>query len=489
MRNNIRKNMLLNMLRTFISIAFPLITYPYATRILQVENYGKVVYSNSIVSYFLLIASLGIATYAVREGAIYRKSRDNFNKFASELFSINLLSTLFSYVLFFLIFHFIYKVDNNLVLLDIFSLSIIFTTLSVDWINIIYEDYLYITIRSIAVQILFLVLLFIFVKNPNHFYRYAVLQVMNTGIIAFLNLNYIRKYCNLRITSKLNIKEHLKPIMILFSNSLAVSIYLNIDNVLLGIMKGEYFVGIYSVAVKIYTILKQIVAAIYTVTVTRLTEYASSKKFREFEILLNDVINNIILISIPITFGIILTSKSIIHLLAGKSYSAAYWPMNILVLTVFFAIIGGALAYCVNLPFKREAKNLKSTIISAAINLLLNLIFIPMWGASGAAFTTLVSEFSVCIILLFGMKDLWKHFDIKSIGNNFIKCIIASVLMIPINIVISLFVDNSSILYLLLIIPICILEYFLACYLLKNRVFINLLNSIKIKIKGDTYNS
>lgn len=478
MEKSVKKNMILNMLRTFISIAFPLITYPYATRILQVENYGKVVYANSIISYFLLVAALGISTYAIREGALFRKSRDEFSKFASELFSINLFSTLISYVLYFVIFYIAFKTDNIL-LLNIFSLSIVFSTLSVEWINIIYEDYLYITVRSFIIQVISFILLIVLIKSPSDYYKYAILQVMNTGVIAFLNLFYIKKYCDLKITFKMNIKKHLKPIMILFSNSLAVSIYLNVDNVILGIIKGEYFVGIYSVAVKIYTILKQIVAAIYTVTVTRLTEYVSNSKFSDFEKLLNNVINSVIFISIPITFGIILTSKSIVSILAGKSYYDAYIPMNILVIAIIFAIIGGALAYCVNLPFKRESKNLKATIICALINLFSNFIAIPLWGVAGAALTTLISEFFVCVILFIGMHDLWRYFQFKSILVNFLKCLISSVFMIPISIIISIFVVKTSVLYLLLMIFSCSIEYFAISYFVKNDVMIDFVFNIK----------
>ena len=83
------KNAILNGLKSVLSVVFPLITYPYVLRVLQVENIGKVDFSNSIVNYFILLAGLGINTYAIREGAAYKNERRKLESFSSEIFTIN----------------------------------------------------------------------------------------------------------------------------------------------------------------------------------------------------------------------------------------------------------------------------------------------------------------------------------------------------------------------------------------------------------------
>ena len=80
-------------------MCFPLITFPYISRVIQATNYGKINFSNSIVSYFTLIAALGISTYAIREGAGLREKKEKFNEFACQIFSINILTTIISYIL------------------------------------------------------------------------------------------------------------------------------------------------------------------------------------------------------------------------------------------------------------------------------------------------------------------------------------------------------------------------------------------------------
>lgn len=275
---SLKINMILNVLKTFMSIIFPLITYPYATRVLGVENFGKINYSNSVITYVALIASLGIASYAIREGGFYRYNQKKLENFASEIFSINLLTTFISYVCLTILICCSSKIYSMYALLIIQSFSIILTTLGIDWMNVIYEDYKYITFRSIGVQIFSLFLLFIFVKKENDFYLYVAIQVICNAIVTLLNWLHIRKKCKIKITLNCNFKKHIIPIIVLFSNSLAVSVYLNSDSLMIGWMIGEFSVGIYSVSVKIYTILKQLVASVYNVAVTRISEFVSQKK-------------------------------------------------------------------------------------------------------------------------------------------------------------------------------------------------------------------
>lgn len=82
-------NGLLNGVRSALNLVFPLITFPYITRVLSVGSVGAYNFSNTYVGYFILLAGLGISTYAVREGAKYRDNREKLSKFASEIFALN----------------------------------------------------------------------------------------------------------------------------------------------------------------------------------------------------------------------------------------------------------------------------------------------------------------------------------------------------------------------------------------------------------------
>ena len=99
MKNQLAKNAVLNSAKTVLSILFPLITYPYVSRVLGAENLGIYNFSFSFLSYFLLIANLGVSTYGIREGTKLRYDKTKFEQFFSEIFSINIISTILSYIL------------------------------------------------------------------------------------------------------------------------------------------------------------------------------------------------------------------------------------------------------------------------------------------------------------------------------------------------------------------------------------------------------
>ena len=140
-KSTVQKNTLFNVVKTLSSILYPLITFPYVSRILMPENVGKVNFGNSIVSYFSLIATLGISTYATRECSKAKKDKILLQQTASEIFSINLISTLIAYVGLIILLVVAKPLSNYRILICIQSTTIIFTTLGADWLNMAMEDY------------------------------------------------------------------------------------------------------------------------------------------------------------------------------------------------------------------------------------------------------------------------------------------------------------------------------------------------------------
>ncbi|WP_235943142.1 oligosaccharide flippase family protein, partial [Lactobacillus helveticus] len=117
-------NAFLNGLRSVLNLIFPLLTFPYITRVLSVSGIGIYNFSNTYIGYFVLIAGLGIATYAVREGTKYRNNRAQIEKFSSQVFSINIIATIIAYALLFLSLLIFKNLTNYTACILIFSLQI-----------------------------------------------------------------------------------------------------------------------------------------------------------------------------------------------------------------------------------------------------------------------------------------------------------------------------------------------------------------------------
>ena len=205
---SLKKNAVLNIIRTVMGIIFPIITFPYASRILLPDGIGKVNFANSIISYFALLASLGIGTYATREAAKIRDNISALRKFMKEILVINLLSTVFAYSLFLLSLLVIPKFQDYKVLLLICSLTIIFNSIGIDWFYAAIEDYTYITIRTVIFQIINIAFLFIFVKTKEDIYLYAFMNVIASVGGNLVNFVHLRKFIKFEEKSSLEINKH-----------------------------------------------------------------------------------------------------------------------------------------------------------------------------------------------------------------------------------------------------------------------------------------
>ena len=475
---SLKINAFLNTLRSVLSMIFPLITFPYVSRILGAEGLGIYNFSNSIVSYFLLLAALGVSTYAVREGAKYRDNKEKMSQFASQIFSINLLSTLFSYLVLFITILVYSKLHSYLLCILIFSLQIIFTTIGTEWLYSIYEDYSYITIRSIAFNILSILLLFIFVRKSSDYLIYAGITVFANAGSNILNFLHGRSICKIRFTPFMNLKKNLKPIIIIFASNLSILIFVNSDVTLLGIMKNAYTVGIYSVSVKIYSMLKTVLSASLIVTVPRLAALYGKKKKIEYQKTASDIFNYLIFTTVPAMMGLFMISNDIILILSGSKFIPSIPSLRWLSLALIFSISGWFYSECVLIPAKLEKIVLISTSLSALTNILLNILLIPFFSENAAAFSTVIAELlNMIIMVAYGVRIV----HITYFKENLFSVCIASVGICICCMVIKL-LNLGYVLETVVSIVSSIIVYVVLLIVLKNKVLIKQIKLLKAKL-------
>ena len=477
---NIGINAILNVLNQGLRIVFPLITYPYAVRVLGADGIGKVNFSNSIVSYFSLFAMLGVSTYAVREGAKRREDIESLQKFSNEVFTINVITTVISYICLLIALLCVPKFFDYRLLILLQSLSIGFTTLGIDWINIIHEDFFIITLRSILTNFLTLVLLFIFVRTPDDYYYYALLTVISNGVICISNWFYCRRYVRFRLTRKFKLRSHIQPLLVLFANTVAISIYVNLDITMLGWFKGDYEVGIYSVAVKVYGIIKSLLAAIYVVAIPRLSSYIGVNNKEEYKTTNTKLWCYLAVILIPSSVGLICLSSDIMRFFGGMDFAKNGLVLQILSTALVFAIFGGLVTSCLNVTLGREKENLLATIIAACLNCGLNIFMIPRLAQNGAAITTLIAEAFVFIFCIVRVPNISEFLDKNVIIKEVINSILGSIIIV----IISCFlggVIRNYIVRIILIIVSSVLGYLLFMLLIKDNCFIEFKSILIIK--------
>lgn len=471
---SVKVNFIFSSLKGAMSVLFPVISFPYISRILGVNKLGQVEYCQSIISYFALFAALGIALYAVREGAKFREDKDKLNEFCREIITINLISTAIVYLaLFALMLLPAMKLYRRLLL--VCSLTIILTTLSIEWLYQMMEDYMYISIRSVIVQVLALVAMFVFVRSEADYIVYALLYVLSTGGAFIFNLIHARKYVDFFAKTEIHLKKHLNPIFVIFGIAIASSIYLNMDKVMLGAMKGDYSVGLYSAAVKINTIVKTLISSISLVVMPRLSSYLASGNQRQYNSLLKKGINFNMVLSVPAAVGMILLSKELIVLFSGEAYVSASAASVVLSANIFFSAIDGLFYYQILLPYGKEKEACIGTSMGAVLNTVLNFILITIFDTVGAAVATIISEVLVFIYFVHVLKQL---LDLKSLLKDINKIVIATIAFVPFVIIVSMFI-KADLFKLLLSAIVAAGVYFVVLLLLKFDLARELLEDIK----------
>lgn len=481
---SLKLNALLNGLRSLLSVIFPLITFPYVSRVLSVNGIGKYNFSNSIISYFMLIAALGISNYAVREGAKYRNNKRKINQFANEVFTINAYSAIVSYVCLFICLITFSKLHSYLICILIYSIQIGFSVISVDWLFTIYEDFVYITIRSILFQIISILLLFVFVRHSNDYLNYAAITVFSAVGSNVLNFYRAEKEHRIHLVFHFNWKKHMTPILILFAANVANLIYVNSDVTLLGLLKSNYVVGIYSVSSRIYTIIKSVLSAVLLVSVPRLALLYGNKEFSKYKILLSKLTNMLVLLVLPAMIGLIMLSKQVVLIIAGNHFLRSVMSLRILAVAYIFSILAWILSDCVLIPAKREKYLLYSMTISAVINIVFNIIMIPYWSENAAAISTVLSELAMFTINYHYAKDIVKEVFVskdllRTFTNSFVGCIGIIIVCLGINIIFS-----SIIIKTILSVLFSVLVYGLILVMLKNTYASSLIKQGLDRMKG-----
>ncbi len=462
-----------------VGAIFPLITFPYVSRILGVENLGKYNFSVSIIAYLVLLAKLGISVYAIREGARIRDDKKKFNNFASQLFTINVISTVIVYGIFLLMVLIVPKFKDYELLLFVLSIQIFVVPLTLDWVYRIYEDFLFVTLRNLIYQIVSVSLLFVFVKTEGDLLNYAIVTVISATGANIFNFVCSRKYCRIKLTKKLELHIHIFPIVTLFAMTIANKIFDTSDIVLLGFMSGDRAVGIYSVAVKVYNIVKGVAASIVAVSIPRIASLLKTENESEVRAESRKIYNILLSISVPVVMGVFVLSEEIVFILSGEEYLDAVLPLRILAIDIFVSVVAYFWGQAILVPFKKDKVVLKVITVSAILNIVLNIILIPYFNEVATAVTTLLAEL---IWLVLCRKE-----GVKLVGkveniSHFLKVVVGSVPIVVFSFIFKDIIKNMY-LYIVVLVVVSGIAYLLIELLLKNEVFNEYFYKLKKKIK------
>lgn len=408
----LKGNIIFNSLNTITGILFPVITFPYASRVLMPEGIGTVNFLNSIVIYLILFTSMGIPLYAVREIAKYRNDKAKRDRITVELLIISSFLCLLGYLVVWILATYVPRINENAGLFYILSIAILFNSIGVNWFYQGIEDFKFITIRGVVVRCLAAASLFIFVRDSHDLKAYSFILVGTNVGNYLLNFIHLRKHVSLSSFSfrELEIIRHIKPTLQIFLLDVISSLYLQLNTVMLGFMSTDEEVGFFTAGTRISHIAISLITSTTAVMIPRASNLIKEGDLEGLKSILSKGIRVTGMFAYPMAVGLMVLAVPVTLVFCGNDFypSIPVLLLNApLILIISFTAI---MAHQTLYPMEKVNLVIWSVAGGSFVNIIFNFILIPYFGARGAAFSTLLTEIAVFVILIFLGK---KYFPFK----------------------------------------------------------------------------
>ena len=416
---SIKTNAVYNSVYQVARLIFPIITYPYVSRILGPSGLGQVTYAQSIAEYFAMIALLGLPMYGLREVSRARNDRGQLSRLFSELLFLSVVFSIVATGVYALLHVFSSDLVHSSALYAVFSLSVLFSFSRIDWFFQGMENYSFVTVRSFLIRLVSAALVFVVVREPQDFLNYGMLWVAGTVLSGIINLTYARKTVSLQIKG-LKPFRHLRLVLPTVGVQLVGMMYSMIDVLMLGYLVKDdaYSVGLYSVAGRIMRVILSIVNAGLAVATPRLSNLASNNDQERSFRLVTKSFSLALFFGLPATLGLVITAPQFVPVFAGHLFTEAIPTAILLAPLLLILSLSSVIAFQILYPQKRERVLIFSSAVSLTVAVLLNLLLIPRYGHVGAAVATLVSTSLGLSIQIVAVWKQTKHCLVNAINGR-----------------------------------------------------------------------
>lgn len=430
MKNDVRSNVVINLIRTVTMMILSFITFPFVCRILGDEMVGLYSWATAFVYYFLILARISIPNIAVRECIKVRNDPDKLAHKAQEFFILQAITTLLSFGLMCIVIFSVgipdFSDPLHRSLIFVLSLNFLSGVLSFEWLFTALEKHTYMAIRSIVVATIVDILVFAFVIYPDGVLLYAFFSILTTVFTVISNLVYLPRLVKFRKTEKYDFKQYFPLLGILFLISVVVAIYDKTDTFILGFIdESKASVGSYSVAMKGVEIVIGIITALSTVFMPRAMYYYQKSDEKQFRNLNKYSTNICLLIVVPAIALMIALAEPITKIIAGQQ---GYINADIVLISLASLMLTFSISNIIYtqilIPMKKEKYYLISMLLASLLNAGLSLLFGLVVFKDNPAFGVALGTAITDALLLICLCTLsWKESKHIIVNINNIKII------------------------------------------------------------------
>lgn len=471
---SLKKNFIYSSILTVSTYLFPLIVYPYVSRTLGLSNIGIVNFVDNLVNYFVFLSMMGITTVGVREIASVRSNRQALSTTFMSLLSLTILTTLLAIAILWISMYTVPTLIPFKDLLYVGLIKLVFNLFLIEWFFMGMEDFKYITKRSILVKFLYVISVFVFIKEPSDYKLYYFLSVAVVIINSLINIVYSRNFVKYTF-SLVNLKPYYKAFLIMGVYILFTNVYTYLNPVWLGFVTNTDEVGYFTTATKLHHIIMAVLLSFTNILFPRVANLLAEGYKEEFWNKINAAFEAIFLFSFPVIVFLLVAGPDLLHLLVGDGFEGSYLPLRIVSPLVLIIGIEQILVIQILLTMHQDNTVLRNSFIGAFVALILNVLITASMGAPGSAIVWVIAE---CVIMVLSAIDIYrKHHYLMPIKRMAVYCLS----YLPI-LLIAFFifqeVGNIYIKLTALAVVIVVYAFFTEIFILKNKVAMLLMETI-----------
>ena len=461
-KKSLKKNYIYNLSYQLLVIIAPIITTPYLSRVLNADGIGVVSFAESIVSYFVLFAALGVGTYGQREISYYQDDRVKRSEVFWNTFIFKAITSIIVLIVYLIIYKLLFKTNIYLIL----SINILAVLIDITWFFQGLEEFGKIVFRNFIFKLLNILFIFTFIKTKNDINLYAFSIGFFIFISNFSMWIYLKNYIDRPEPSKIHPFKDILVIIALFIPTIAIQVYTVLDKSMIGIItKNDFENGYYELGVKISKVLLTVITSLGIAIIPRVGMLFNKKETDNIKNLIYKSYRFVWFLGIPLCFGLMLLSDNLVPWFLGAGYDKVIILLKILSMLIILIGMSNVTGMQYLIPTKKENQFTLSVCVGAVVNFALNLIMIQRFLSIGAAISSVIAEFFVTTSQVYMVR---KEISYKQILKEGINYYIAGAVMV----IVLLFIRRGltpSLRHSIIIIISGAVSYFATLFILKDR--------------------
>ena len=416
----LQKNFIYNSIITTSNYIFPLIVFPYISRVLGVTNVGVFNFIDSVVNYFVVFSMMGLSTLGVREIAAVRTDKEKLDKVFSSLITLSGLFTVIALIALIASTYTVPKLYEHRQLMYIGAVKLVFNFLLIEWFYTGLEDFKYITKRTLLIKILYALSIFVFVRKQSHYNVYFTLTALVVVVNAIVNITKSRQYVHYNIR-KVTLQKYIKPYILLGLYMILTTMYTTFNIVYLGFACTADEVGLFSTAYKLTLFFLAFYTAWSSVIMPRISSIYATGNEKEFRMHIGKSLSILLCFAIPLMVVGIIFSDDIILLLAGAEFAQAAVSLRIMFPLVFIVGYSQIMVIQILVPAHKDKQLTLISCIAAIIGIMLNAALTPYLKSTGTSIAWFSAELSIMAMAQIStFKSFRQGFPFKQLSKNII---------------------------------------------------------------------